>query len=177
MRQALGAELTRQAGSVNDIAFSPDGKLVATGGDDQTARLWDVATGAQVRVISPEQTLTNVPVGMTPYPIDGVAFSPDGRLLATMGNQVRLWSVQSGAQVAEVLSLPPGDAQGGGAFSPDGRLLVTAGDAGVRLWNVATHRPDGGTLPHGSANSQLYRVVFSPDGRLLAASTQDGIIL
>jgi WD40 repeat protein len=177
VRQALGAELTRQAGSVNDIAFSPDGKLVAAGGDDQTARLWDVATGAQVRVISPEQTLTNVPVGMTPYPIDEVAFSPDGRLLATMGNQVRLWNVQSGAQVAGVLSLPPGDAQGGGAFSPDGRLLVTAGDAGVRLWNVATHRPDGGTLPHGSANSQLYRVVFSPDGRLLAASTKDGIIL
>ena len=100
VRQALGAELTRQAGSVNDIAFSPDGKLVATGGDDQAARLWDVATGAQVRVISPEQTLTNVPVGMTPSRSTGSHSAP------TAGCS-RLWGTRSGSGACKAAPKSP----------------------------------------------------------------------
>ena len=114
--------------SVFHAAFSPDGKLVVTASEDKTARLWDVATGQALQVLSGHQDS-----------VWHAAFSPDGKLVVTASEDktARLWDVATG-QALQVLSGHQ-DSVCHAAFSPDGKLVVTAsGDNTARLWDVAS---------------------------------------
>ncbi len=161
LRPSLIRALSGHTGSVFAVAFSPDGTLIATSSGDQTARLWDTATGRIVRTFT----------GHTSR-VAGVAFSPDGTLIATSsGDQTaRLWDTATG-HIVRTLSGHT-RAVNGVAFSPDGTLLATSGsiDQTARLWDTATGRAVRSLTGH---TSRLAGVAFSPDGALIATTSGD----
>jgi serine/threonine protein kinase len=97
------------------VTFSPDGRLLATAGDDSTARIWDALTGKQLHVLSGHSDGVNA-----------VAFAPDGRILATGASDqtVRLWNVATGESLAILRG--HNDGVTALAFSPDGKWLASA---------------------------------------------------
>jgi hypothetical protein len=142
---------------VSGVAFSPDGRLLASC-DDETVRLWDPATGAEKRTLTGHTGRVN-----------GVAFSPDGRLLASCDDEtVRLWDPATGAE-KRTLTGHTGRVNGV-AFSPDGRLLASCDDETVRLWDPATGEHQRTLTGHSGAAKG---VAFSPDGQLLASCSDD----
>jgi WD40 repeat protein/tetratricopeptide (TPR) repeat protein len=121
---------SQQAGMIDDVAFSPDGKTLAIASRERNVHLFDVATG----------TLLDTLKGH-PSAVQAVVFSPDGRTLASGGSDqtVRLWNVQTGR---ELMQLDPGNVELGSvltlAFSPDGKLLLTGGEGGTTaFWSAA----------------------------------------
>jgi WD40 repeat protein len=178
IRQADGS--TANPG-VSAVAFSPDGKILATASGDGTARLWDVTTDQQIgpAMVADSGSLANIGEGRNG--VTGVAFSPDGKILATVAGDgtARLWDVATGRQIGAPLVVDgaPGGANAV-AFSPDGKMLATAdADGTAQLWDVATHRQIGSPItvvPHNSQSDQVYTVAFSPDGISLATASEDG---
>jgi WD40 repeat protein len=125
--------LTGHADSVWSVAFSPDGKTLASGSRDETIRLWDVKTGKE------RATLVVEPVDVYTGAVWSMAYSPDGETLATISEDktVRLWDVKTGKERA-TLKLPT-EQEWSLGFSPDGKTLATNGkDVTVRLWDVKT---------------------------------------
>jgi WD40 repeat protein len=150
---------------VTAMAVSPDGRTFVVGYEKGGLALYDFATRKQVRDFK----------GHT-KDVRGLAFSPDGKTLATGGDNVRLWNPETGEQLAAL----EGHTEGFGvwgwlravAFSPDGKLLASAGaDGTVKLWDVAA-RKEIRTLMEKS-NHPALAVAFSPDGKVLATGNND----
>ena len=155
------AVLTCHTDGVLSVAFSPDGQTLASGSRDDTARLWDVATGTL------QQTLTH------PGSVSSVAFSPDGRTLASGADgwtgTIYLWDVATGGLQSTLPSHKGGLSSV--AFSPDGQTLASVGgwDALVSLWDVATGTFQQVLAGHTDLTFVL-SVAFSPDGSMLAGA-------
>ncbi|NGO73677.1 WD40 repeat domain-containing protein [Streptomyces sp. SB3404] len=153
-------------GEVSWLDFGPEGKLLATGGSDHVARLWETHGLAR-----PDAVATLSGHGGA---VRSVAFSADGRTLATGGDdrRVRLWRVADPRRPARTATLSGHrGAVRSVAFSPDGRTLATASnDRTVRLWNIADPRNPTTTATLTGHSTMVFAVAFSPDGRTLATA-------
>jgi len=147
-------------GPVTSVAWSPDGRRVATGSWDNTARIWDATTGEVVRALEGHQGY-----------VESVAWSPDGRRVATgsWDNTARIWDATTGEVVRAL--------EGRGywvnsvAWSPDGRRVAMGSwDKTARIWDATTGELVRALEGHGGL---VLSVAWSPDGRRVATGSID----
>ena len=145
------------------LAFSPDGRTIISGSDDQTIRLWDVISKKEIACLT----------GHT-YTVFSVAFSPDGRAIASgsWANTIRLWDWKSKKEIACLIGHTGGVSSV--AFSPDGQAIASGAiDQTIRLWDVYSKKEIATLTGHSNT---VGSVAFSPDGRTIASGSGDNTI-
>ena len=146
---------------VRSVAFSPDGKVLASSVRAGTVKLWDTETGANI--------VTLEGAG------GPVVFSPDGKMLASRGNvqEIKLWDLET--QTAIMTLRGKAGAVFDLTFSPDSTTLVSGEGFGmIKFWDVATGENIATLKGHTGI---VFSVDFSPDGKTLASGSQDGTVL
>ncbi|HAZ48539.1 MAG TPA: hypothetical protein DDW76_34720 [Cyanobacteria bacterium UBA11369] len=159
-----GNRILNAAAKVVAIALSPDGRILASAIGGGRIQLWDFNTGRALR-----------PIPGQPGVIRGIAFSPDGRQLASGGlNRINIWDVNRATNLREI-PLPVGVSVDVVAFSRSGQTVATGmGDGSIKIWQVATAKEWKENFPkHSKAISAM---VYSPDGMTIASGSQDGTI-
>ena len=152
--------LEGHADVVLSVAYSPDGKTLASGAEDGTIKLWDVVTGQNIAILEGH-------VSSIINDVSSIAYSPDGKTLASgaWDNTIKLWNVATGRNVATlqghtgwVTSI---------AYSPDGKTLASGSEEGaVKVWDVSKRKNIA--TPEGHKDAVL-SIAYSPDGEILAS--------
>ena len=156
------ALLTAHTSAVKCLAFSPDGHILASGGEDGTILLWHRSTGAQKVLTESTESVSNL------------AFSPDGKTIASgSGGTIRFWDTITGEQKAALTGLPEHISDL--SFSPDGKTIVSVTwGSEICISDTITGKPKKRfTVP---TTDSVFSIAFSPDGKIVAIGSRDGNI-
>jgi WD40 repeat protein/serine/threonine protein kinase len=197
--QPLGPSLHHE-GTVNVVAFSPDGQTLVTGSSTGQVRFWDPRTGQLRRATLDGQAAVtcmairadgqylaigdgrvavwDLKADKFRHPslqigVNDLAFGPDGKLLlAASGGAARLFDVDTGQAVGQAMTPEPGDNIQLAAFGPDGKTCAATWFI-AKLWEVPSGKPIGSPLKHDRGGS--FALVYSPDGRQLLTTCTIGL--
>jgi hypothetical protein len=159
---AVELAFSGHTGTVNCVAISSDGKRAASGGDDNSIRIWELPGGKSLGNLQGKSG-----------EVYAVAFSTDGKLLVSAGRDrlVRLWDLRTAKQVRSFQGHT--DSVRAVAFSPDGRRVISGGDdRSVRLWDI-----DGTEIRNLVGHAQsVTSLAWAPDGRRVLSGSRDGTL-
>ncbi len=157
-----GVVVNTHADIIQDLAFSPDGRILASCGYDRLIKLWDVAAKKELRVLKDHSDS-----------VYGIAFSPDGKLLASAAadRAVKVWDVATGRRLYTLAEST--DWVYAVAWGPDGRHLAAAGvDKSIRVWQASA---EGGRIVHSvfAHEGPILRLAYTTDGTTLYSLSED----
>ncbi len=155
-----GSPNLRHSGTITGAVFSPDGKTILSASFDHTLKLWDTATGREIKALR----------GHT-RPVTSAAFSPDGKaiLSASEDKTLKLWNTATGNEIRTLAGHM--SAVNSPAFSPDGKTILSASsDNTLKLWNTATGKEVRSLKGH---TGFVASAAFSPDGNAILSASYD----
>ena len=152
VRQYLG-----HTGWIVSVCFSPCGKYILSGSNDNSIRLWDTESGIEIRRFEGHPEVA--------------CFSPDGKMVLASGyeNNAQLWEIENGKKIREFVGHL--ESLSSACFSPDGRFILTGSrDNTVRLWDIESGLQIWRQLEH---SNDIFFASFSKDGRCFLTTSED----
>ncbi|MDF0556731.1 tetratricopeptide repeat protein [Kamptonema sp. UHCC 0994] len=150
---------------VQAVAISPDGKIIASGSDDSTIKLWDIKTGKELKTFSHPSSLTN-------NSIQSIAFNPNGKIIASGSSDstVKVWDITTGEEI-KTEQMKHSNQVTSIAFSRDGEVIASSGnDKTIKLWDWKTGK---NILTFPAQSNEIKSLAFSPVDEVIASGGCD----